>query len=165
MKTIKKLFLLLIILQMVSSEIVCAQSKSNNLWTVASSDVKFRIKNAKVNVDGAFTGLVAKINFDPLKPESSSFEAKVDVNTIKTGIDMRDGHLKKAEYFDVAKYPEINIKSTSVTKISEGQYNAKCTLTVKGKSKEINIPFSFVQTGNKALFKGTFDLNRLDFGV
>ena len=139
-------------------------SQTNN-WFVKTYSINFKIKNAKLNVTGMLGGLKAKINFDPLNPVSGNFEATIDVNTLKTGIEMRDKHLKKAEYFDVAKFPEIVIKSVSIVKVKDNQYNAKCNLTMKGKTKELLLPFTLVANGQSAELKGTLTLNRLDFGV
>src|SRR6476620_10065302 len=72
------------------------------------SEIKFVIKNFGLNTSGSLTGLKGTINFDPSNPAASSFNVSVDVNTVNTGSDARDNHLKKEEYFDVAKYSTIN---------------------------------------------------------
>ena len=53
---------------------------------------------------------------------ASSFNVSVDVNTINTGVDSRDSHLKKEEYFNAEKYPTINFASTSIEKSNEWLY-------------------------------------------
>lgn len=68
---------------------------------------------------------------------NGNFEGTIDVNTLKTGIDMRDKHLKKAEYFGVTSFPEITIKSINIIKVKDNLYKAKCSLTMKGKTKEV----------------------------
>ena len=139
-----------------------AQSKP---LAVKSYTVEFKIKNAKINVSGIFGGLKSTINFDPLNPLNGSFEGTIDVNTLKTGIDMRDKHLKKTEYFDVVKYPQITLKSLSITKVKDNQYNAKCNLTMKGKTKEVMLPFTITTSNGVSELNGSLTLNRLDFGV
>ncbi len=143
-------------------QLISAQDK---LWTVVNKKIVFTIRNAKLPVQGSFTGIMAKVLFDPTELKSSSFLASVTASTIKTGIEMRDRHLKRAEYFDVLKYPEINLKSKSITLVKDNNYIAKCILTMKGVSKEIDLPFSFIKNGNSAVFKGSLSLNRLDFGL
>lgn len=155
----KKIFSLILI----CFSLTAAAQKGN--WIVKNYTIGFKIKNAKLNVSGLFGGLKSNINFDPLNPLNGSFEGTIAVNTLKTGIDMRDKHLKKAEYFDVEKYPEITIKSTSITKVKENSYSAKCNLTMKGKTKEVLLPFTVVANGKTAELKGTITLNRLDFGL
>jgi polyisoprenoid-binding protein YceI len=74
----------------------------NTEWTVNSATVKFKIKNAGFTVDGSFSGVVAKINFDGAKSSGNSIEATLDAKSINTGNGTRDGDLRKAEYFNVA---------------------------------------------------------------
>jgi len=73
----------------------------NTEWTVNSSTIKFKIKNAGFNVDGSFTGLTAKISFEADKAFGNSIDATINTNTINTGNGTRDKHLKKDEYFGV----------------------------------------------------------------
>jgi polyisoprenoid-binding protein YceI len=137
-----------------------------NAWTINSHTVSFKIKNAKVNVDGKFDELKATFNFDANKLTTSSINANVKINSIKTGIDMRDRHLKKKEYFDAETFPEMSLKTLGIIKLGENQFGAKCQLTIKGKTKELEIPFIMVDNKNgTATFNSTFKLNRLDFGV
>ncbi len=144
---------------------VLSIAAQENLWTVTNKKITFTIKNAKLPVQGSFTGIMAKIVFNPLALKSSSFSATVTASSIKTGIEMRDKHLKRPEYFNVLKYPEIDLKSKSITLVKDDTYIAKCTLTIKGVSKDVDLPFSYVKNGNKAVFKGLLNLNRLDYGL
>jgi polyisoprenoid-binding protein YceI len=126
----------------------------------ADGSVTFTIKNFGVNTKGEFKGLKGSIKWDTANPANSSFNVSVDVNTINTGIDMRDSDLKKETYFNAEKYPTINFVSSAV---SAG--NVTGNLTIKGVTKEINIPFAATPTSNGYLFQGKFSINRKDFGV
>lgn len=135
------------------------------LWTISNYTVSFKIKNAKLNVEGKFSDLKATINFDANKLNTSSIEAKVSASSIKTGIDMRDKHLKKKEYFDVSTFPEMTLKTIGIIKMGENQYGAKCYLSIKGKTKELTVPFVIDSKTGITTFNSTFTLNRLDFGI
>src|SRR5689334_7577370 len=76
--------------------------------------VTFTTKNFGVNTKGEFKGLKGTIRWDSANLANSSFNVSVDVNTINTGIDMRDNDLKKETYFNAEKYPTINFVSTVV---------------------------------------------------
>ena len=80
--------------------------------------VKFSIKNAGISVDGFFDKFQVKVVYDESNLAQSSFSGSIDVNSINTGIEMRDGHLKGEEYFDAQTYPKITFVSTSISKIS-----------------------------------------------
>ncbi|UZR95197.1 YceI family protein [Chondrinema litorale] len=132
---------------------------------VTQAQVTFKIRNAGIGVDGSLGGFKGDIKFDPQSPESSTLEASVDVSTIDTGIGMRDKHLKKDDYFDVEKYPRISMKSTSIKSTGEGSYEGKFDLTIKDQTKEVTIPFTVDVSGNMYSIKGSFEINRQDFGV
>lgn len=134
-------------------------------WKVKSSAITFKIKNAGMTTDGSFTGLEAELKFDPLKPEEVSIKASVNSATINTGNNGRDGHLSKPDYFDVAKYPKITLQSVKVEKTGPISFNGTFKLTLKGVTKEVKFPFMFMKTNEKTQFKGSFTINRLDYGV
>ena len=105
--------------------------------------------------------------FDTEKTETSVFDVTVDVNSINTGIRMRDTDLKKEKYFHAEKFPLIRLTSTSVKKdgsIKDG-YKFNGTVVIKGIKKEISFPFTATSQGQGYLFKGSFPLNRRDFNV
>lgn len=137
----------------------------NTDWAVVSSNVSFKIKNAGFNVDGKFGALTATIVFDETKNSGNSIDATIDTKTINTGNGTRDGHLKKEEYFDVEKFPKIQMKATLFGKETNGTFRGYFKLKIKDKTKDVVVPFSFAQKDGKGTFKGTFIINRLDYGV
>jgi polyisoprenoid-binding protein YceI len=133
-------------------------------WKMTSGEVSFKIKNAGVTVTGRFPGLNTSLVFGPDKLASSYIKGSVSVGTIKTGIDKRDEDLKGAKYFDEGKYKLIDVKSVKLTK-KGNQYAGTFNVTMKGVTKQVEIPFEFIQQGSNAEFKGTMTINRRDFGV
>lgn len=133
------------------------------------SKVQFRIVNHLVfssTVNGYFKGLKGTIVFNPNDLKASSMDVSVDVNSISTGIGKRDKDLKKEEYFNADKFSVIRIKSSSITAGSRaGNYVLAASLTIKGTTKNISIPFTATPSGNGYLFKGSFSMNRLDYKV
>ncbi len=134
-------------------------------WKSESFAITFSIKNAGINVSGKLSGFQSEFNFYPEQLASSNILASIDVNTINTGIDLRDKHLKKEEYFDAAKYPKIEMSSVAFEKLAEGYFKGKFKLTIKKTSKEVVIPFYYTENKNTAQVKGTFAINRRDFEV
>jgi len=131
-------------------------------WQFQSGSVSFIIKNAGLNVDGKFTQMEAKINFNPDQPEKTIIEATVLTKSINTGINLRDKHLKKPEYFDEARFPKISLKLISLTGDSKKGYNANFNLSIKGISKELKFPVEFENTGK---LSADFTIDRRDFKV
>jgi polyisoprenoid-binding protein YceI len=130
------------------------------------SNITFQIKNLGINSTGSFSGLKGRIVFDPQNPATASFDVSVDASTINTDNDMRDSHLKNADYFDVSNYPQIRFVSTAITPSGKnGRYTITGKLTIKNTTKELSWPFIAVPMGNDFIFSGTFQINRKDFGV
>jgi len=155
----KVILTLLIILSTIS--FLSAQSfKPEN----DGSEIKFTIKNFGLNVTGHFSGLSGTIQFDPSNLSASSVNVSVDATTVNTGVDMRDNHLKKEEYFNTEKYPAINFTSTNITGDANG-YTVSGQLTIKGTTKKISFPFTAARQGNGFVFSGNFSINRKDFDV
>src|SRR5215831_2777621 len=100
-----------------------------------NDSVTFTINNFGIGTKGEFKGLDGSINWDAENPSNSSFDVSIAVNTINTGIGMRDKDLKEATWFDAEKFPTINFKSTVVTAT-----NVTGNLTIKGVTKQITFP-------------------------
>jgi len=132
----------------------------------AGSKVHFVIKNLGFKTGGDFAGLKGTIRFDPEKYSSSGFDVTVDANTIDTDNGSRDGHLRKAEYFDVAKYKTLHFKSTKIMLSSTaGRFYVFGELTIKGVTKPVEFGFAATPKDGGYIFDGEFEINRRDFGV
>ena len=140
-----------------------ALAQTNN--NITKAKISFELKNLGIKTGGVIGGLQGSITFDPAQLASSKIEATADVNTINTDNDMRDEHLKKPEYFDVQKYPKMSLASVSLKKKNGNSYTGQFNLTIKGVTKAVEIPFTYVVTTTGSSFKGSFKINRRDFGV
>jgi polyisoprenoid-binding protein YceI len=135
-------------------------------WQVKSSSVTFKIKNAGFTVDGTFGAVEAiNISLEKANIESANLEASIDAKSINTGIESRDNHLRKPEYFDVARFPKIIMKSKKISKLRGDIYEGVFDLYLKGVVKEIKFPFMYAQVGEFVKLSTEFIINRLDFGV
>lgn len=117
-------------------------------------------------VEGSFSGLAGEIEFDQQNPSAALFDVSVDANSIGTGIDLRDKHLRKEEYLDVKNYLQIKFTSASVVKGNKpNAWIVTGRLTIKKVTKKISFPFLFEQKNGYDLFTGEFIINRRDFDV
>ena len=128
------------------------------------STLTFKIGNFGFDVNGSFTGFKGTINFDPQNITADSFDVTIDAATVNTDNNLRDEHLKGASYFDVKNYPVIHFVSSRITS-SGNSFTVYGKLTIKGKTKDIGIPFTATPGADEYLFKGSFKINRKDFGV
>jgi polyisoprenoid-binding protein YceI len=155
----KKLFVFIVIISAACTDPLHAQT------AIARSSITFEIKNMGIATGGSIGGLAPKIHFVPTNLNGSTLEATVDVSTINTDNSGKDEHLRSEDFFDVARYPRISLKSINFKHKSGNNYIGTFNLTIKDKSKQIEIPFTYLDKGNTVEFKGAFKINRLDFGV
>lgn len=130
-------------------------------YTVTSDSV---IHFESKDPSGSFSEVSGTVFLDEAAPESSKFYIVIGVKSIKTGNGMRDKKALTNEYFDAAKYPNIVFTSTKVQKSGDG-YQVVGNLKMKGVTKVYSIPAKFVKNSNGGDFTGTFNVNRIDFGV
>lgn len=145
---------------------VSAQAQTTYTAVDEGSRVHFVIKNFGIKTGGDFTGLQGTIKFDPDKFSSSSFDVTVDAATVDTDNSSRDGHLKKADYFDAATYKTLRFKSTKIVQsTAAGRFYMYGDLTIKGVTKPIEFGFGATPKDGGYVFDGSFEINRRDFGV
>lgn len=152
-----------IIIMLVVSAMSSAVMGQTN-WKATGGSVDFKIKNRGSAVKGSLNHLDATLLFSPDKLASSSLKGSVDVATVKTGIGKRDKDLQGEKYFDAGRYKLIEISSVKLYKKGNG-YAGMFNVTIKGTTKQMEIPFEFTQQDNNAEFKSSFPLNRRDFSV
>ncbi|EOA11069.1 YceI-like domain protein, partial [Porphyromonas gingivalis JCVI SC001] len=92
------------------------------------------------------------------------------IESIHTGNEQRDGHLKSGDFFDAASHPKLTFQSTSIEKKGD-DYKVAGDLTLKGVTKPVtlNVEFGGVQKSlygqTVAGFEVTGKINRQDFGL
>jgi polyisoprenoid-binding protein YceI len=123
-------------------------------------------------VHGTFAKAAGKLVYDKSNPEKSYAEATIDASSINTNEPQRDNHLKSADFFDVAQFPELSFKSTSVVSSGAGELKVKGDLTIKGVTQPVTLlvegptdehkdPYGNLKIGLSASTK----IKRKDFGL
>lgn len=122
-------------------------------------------------VRGRFTQFSADIQVTE-RPEDSHFEATLDAGSITTNFDMRDTHLKSADFLDTESFPDIRFVSTSVQPATDGHWAVGGDLTIRDITRPVTLDVEFhgevadPQTGGKrAGFSAGLEFNREDFGM
>ncbi len=135
----------------------------------ARSEVSFAVSNFCVHtVRGRFGQYTGRIEYKPNAPEHSSVHVVLQASSIDTKNAHRDKHLQSADFFEVAKYPELAFESLSITHDAAG-YTMAGQLTIKGHTQPVTIPFTFktsTENGKTRLdAEGQTKVNRHDFGL
>ena len=137
----------------------------------AHSEATFQVRHLITKVRGRFTDFDGTIQFDEGNPERSSVSFTIKTSSIDTSEADRDKHLRSADFFSVDEHPTITFTSTRVRKASGDQFEVAGPLTIRGTSKEITIPVTFLGIakdpwGNeRAGFEAELTINRKDFGL
>jgi polyisoprenoid-binding protein YceI len=161
----KTLFLSVLFVLAVTASASAADYKVDPAHSSATFSVRHMVIS---NVPGRFGSVSGAINYDDADVTKSSVEAVIKTASITTDNDFRDKDLKSANFFDVEKYPEITFKSKRIEKRGN-QLVAIGTLTMKGVSKDIELPFELSKLNTA---RGTMigivaetKLNRTEYGI
>jgi polyisoprenoid-binding protein YceI len=137
------------------------------------SEVTFKIRHMVIsNVSGSFT----KFSVDAETEEDDFTTAKVnfsaDVDSVTTGNEQRDGHLKTDDFFNGAQYPQIKFTATKYENVdSDGSYELYGDLTIRDVTKKVKFDVEFGGVikdpwGNtRAGFSVNGKINRKEFGL
>jgi polyisoprenoid-binding protein YceI len=144
-------------------------------WAVdkAHAKIGFTVTHMMLSeVDGNFKKFDARIISSKEDFTDAVFEITIDAASINTDNEARDNDLKGDHFFDVAKYPQITFKSTSIEKIDAKNYKLNGNLTMHGVTKPVTLNLTLNGTGKSMMthkpvagFKVTGTINRTDFGV
>jgi polyisoprenoid-binding protein YceI len=134
------------------------------------SAVTFTIRHFVSEVEGRFKDFAGTIKYDKDNPAASSVQFTVQSASISTDNADRDKHLSSPDFFDVQKFSTISFTSTSVKAKDPKTLDVTGDFTMKGVTKKITIPVTVqgslkTPQGEKAGFKTTFGVNRMDYGV
>jgi polyisoprenoid-binding protein YceI len=135
------------------------------------SVIGFSIKHLEIAlVQGRFKDFHGTVNFDDKDITRSTVEFSAKIESIDTGVEARNKHLRTADFFDAAKYPEMTFKSTKVAKKGKA-YQLTGDLTIKGVTKQVTFPFNITGAvkdpwgGTRFGISASTVINRRDFGI
>lgn len=147
---------------------------AQSTWKVdpMHSSVNFNIKHMGISfVQGRFDKFDGTVVSSGKDLDKATFNFNVVTGSVNTGVEMRDKHLKSADFFDAEKFPTMTFESGSITKDKNNTYILKGKLTIKDMTKEISIPVTYGgvtknQQGKEILgFQTKFIVNRLDYNI
>lgn len=136
-------------------------------WVVdaGKSTLTFSGKQGKSPFTGSFATFTPVIEFDPAAPEKGSITVTVDTGSASIADDREQNDaLPTEDWFFPKQFPEATFTSKTITREGEG-YRAEGTLTLRGVSKPVSLPFTLKAEGTATRAEGETVLNRTDFGL
>ena len=141
-------------------------------WNVdpSHSTVGFVARHLMISkVRGTFTAFTGTIEIAEDRLDST-VSASVDMASVSTGDEGRDGHLRTGDFFDVEQYPTMTFVSTGI-RPDGGDFVLTGDLTIKGVTRSVVFDLEFEGVavdpwGNtKAGFTASTEISRKDFGL
>ncbi|MBE7160438.1 MAG: YceI family protein [Williamsia herbipolensis] len=148
-----------------------AAGLNTGTWTIdpVHSAIAFSVRHLMVSkVRGTFDTFSGEITI--AEDGTPSVRAEIDVRSINTKNEQRDGHIRSADFFDADNHPTATFVSTSVTG-ENGDYVLTGDFTLRGVTKSVSMPLEFngvnpgMGHGEVAGFEASIELNRKDFGI
>ncbi|QYE36329.1 YceI family protein [Polymorphobacter sp. PAMC 29334] len=136
-------------------------------WTVdpVKSRIAFSSTQTGTRFQGRFERFNAAIRFDPAHPEMARIVVLVDLASGKTGDQQRDSAMPTADWFDVEHSRVARFEATGVRRAGLDGYLAQGTLTLRGQTRSVALPFKLQIVGRVAHATGHAQLTRTAFGV
>ncbi|GAB3998174.1 YceI family protein [Spirosoma daeguense] len=153
---------------------MATQTTVDTTWVIdpMHSEVQFKVKHLVISTVtgsfGTYEGTI-KSTGDDFSNAEVSFSA--DIDSINTGSEQRDGHLKSADFFDAATHPKLTFVSTSMTKTGDETYKLAGDLTIRGTTKPVTLNVEYggqmqdFYGQTKAGFEISGTIKRKEFGL
>ncbi len=144
-------------------------------WVIDASHSKigFEIRHFFTPVPGSFDSYDAIVYFSPDNLENSSINVTIDVNSINTANERRDGHLLSKDFFNAEQWGTIRFTSSEIKSAGGNDFIAVGELTIRDVTKSIELPFTLLGVMSHPFREGTkvagitsdLKINRNDYGV
>ena len=129
------------------------------------SSVTFVSKQMGVAVNGGFGKFTSQISFDPAKPEAGKAQIDITLASIDAGSSEANDEVKGKSWFSVKEYPVATFVSSSLKPLGGNRYQATGRLTIKGKSRDVVVPFTVNPSGFNLLLDGAIPILRSQYGI
>ncbi len=136
------------------------------LITPQNSKIEFIGSKVTGKQNGSFGEFSGQVDYAG-SPENSRVSITIKTESITTDAADSTKHLKTADFFDVAKYPEATFVSTAIKPGGEkgATHTVTGNLTLHGVTKAITFPATINVTPDAATVESNFSINRKDFGI
>lgn len=136
-------------------------------WNVdyARSKLDFSVLWSNEPFSARFKTWEADIDFDPAAPQKAHVDVMVDLASEASDEPDFDDGLKGAQGFQVSRFPAARFVAAGFVHKQADEYVANGTLTLKGVTRQITLPFRLELSGAMAHMIGTAKVLRTDFGV
>jgi polyisoprenoid-binding protein YceI len=129
-----------------------------------ASEITFRATSRLMNAEGHFGRFSGDVVADPAGPTGARINLTIDAASLETGIEMRDKHLRSADFFDIERFPTIAFQSVRVEAAGR-RATVMGRLTLHGVTREIAVPVDVQITETALVASGEFIVNRGEYAM
>lgn len=136
-------------------------------WKVdpTASELRFTATFERSPATGIFRKFDATVQFAPDHPADSRIDVVVAVPSADMSSAQINDAIRGPDWFDATRFPVAEFHSTQVRSAGGDRYLADGTLTVKGRTKPVEVPFTWKSAGDLATMDGELTLDRSAFGI
>lgn len=116
-------------------------------WAIdpVHSEITFSSRHMMVTtVRGKFADVTGSIELDPSETSVTAGRIRIGIGSIWTGVESRDEHLRGADFFDVATYPEATYEVRDVRRMDGSEFEIAGDLTLRGVTREVLLRAEFL---------------------
>ena len=129
-----------------------------------ASEITFRATSRLMNAEGHFGRFSGDVVADPAGPTGARITLTIDAASLETGIEMRNKHLRSADFFDIERFPTIAFQSVRVESAGR-RATVMGRLTLHGVTREIAVPVDVQITETALVASGEFIINRGEYAM
>lgn len=142
-----------------------SRALSRYTQNAAKSSLKFTFDQAGAATSGTFRKFSTVLLYDEKNLAASSLDVRIEIASIDTQEQERDGMLKDADLFDAAKFPAATFVASSLAKRADGGLEAVGKLTIRDVTHNLRLPLTLKPTAEGLELSGKTAIKRLDYGV
>ena len=105
------------------------------------------------DVSGTFNDFDVAVKSSKPDFSDAAFELTANTASVDTRVEARNNHLKRADFFDVAKYPTLSFKSTGIKKAGKNTYKLSGDLTLRGVTRPVTMDLLYRGTVENPMSK------------
>ena len=142
-----------------------AQAAEYTRVNTTASQISFTYNQLGSRMYGTFGKFEATLDFNTDNLANARTTLQIDLGSIDAGSENANTELVKPAWFDTEKYPVAVFESSHFTKVDEHRYHVVGQLTLKGITRDVEIPVELKPDNAVGIFDGELVLERDEFGL
>ena len=152
--------------------LLAAAALAAGAWPAAAQTVLYdqsRItcvsRQMNVPVEARFKKFGAQIAFDPAKPAAGAARIEIELDSFDIDNAEVNDEARGKQWFDARGFPKATFVAAAIKPLGGGKFEVRGPLTIKGRTHEAVIPFTYAEKAGTTVYDGAFALKRLQYNI